>query len=79
MKVKSIEQLKKLASNENGVDCFIALAGGLARSSKQVWYLNGKWEVFNSIDDTEQVLTDGQLHTDSNIGEAIDKGCLYLQ
>ncbi len=68
----------KLSKNEP-VDCFIALAGGMCRSSKSVCY-NSKEKVFsvvNEIDDTEDVLTAKELYTNSNIGKAIDKGAFY--
>ena len=36
-RIRTAEQLKKLANTENGLDCFILLRGGL-RSSKNIRY-----------------------------------------
>lgn len=74
--IESVEQLKQLATDR--CECFIALNGGL-RSSKTIdWDPDEKtfW-VLNEIDDSEQELTEDQLYTESNIGEAIDKHALY--
>jgi len=72
--IKTIKQLKKFATD--GLDCFIALNGG-ARSSKHIWLDGKQFEVINHIDDTEQCLSEKELWTESNIGEALDKGALY--
>jgi hypothetical protein len=70
--------LEKLSKDEP-IDCFIALADGTCRSSKSVFYDSEKkvFSIINEIDDTEDILTPKQLHADSNIGEAIDKGAFY--
>lgn len=78
MKIKNIAHLKKLANGES--EFYISLAGGLARSSKMIFFNreNKSWEVDNQIDDTRQRLsTDKQLETDTNIIEALKKGCLF--
>ena len=78
-RIKTIEQLKELAKNENGLDCFILLNGGL-RSSKHIRYYpdDNSFYVFNLIDDSEQELTEAQILDGgySNIGEAMKKGAL---
>ena len=74
--IKSITELKELCTELETVDCFIMLNGG-ARSSKDISYSEGTFYVYNNIDDTEQHLTEKELYTDSNIGEAIDKKALY--
>lgn len=75
--IKSIEQLKKLCQKENGLNCYILLNGGL-KSSKNISYdIGGCFYVFNEIDGTSQELSQSMLYTDSNIGEAIDKGALF--
>ncbi len=74
-KIKDIKHLKQLAYEEEGVECFISL-GGL-RSSKRIWYEDNTFEIVNEIDDSEQTLKEEELWTDSNIGEALDKGALY--
>ena len=78
-RIKTIEQLKELAKNENGLDCFILLNGGL-RSSKHIRYYpdDNSFYVLNLIDDSEQNLTESQIldKAYTNIGEAMKKGCL---
>lgn len=78
-RIKSIEQLKKLA--EKGLECFILLNGGL-RSSKFIEYSqkDNTFYVFNYIDDSDQTLTESQILDSNytNIGEAIQKGALIM-
>lgn len=74
--IRSISELKRLTSTI-GREGFILLNGN-ARSSKAVHYDGKKFIVFNFIDDTTQELTEKQLYTRSNIGEAIDKKAFYL-
>jgi len=78
-RVRTIEQLKKLA--ENGLDCFILLNGGL-RSSKHIRYYpdDKSFYVLNLIDDSEQELTEAQILDSSytNIGEAMRKVALIM-
>ena len=80
-RIRKIEQLKELASDENGLDCFILLNGGL-RSSKHVRYYpdDNSFYVLNLIDDSEQELTEAQILSSdySNIGEAMKKGALII-
>jgi len=77
----TIEQLKELAKDENGLDCFILLNGDL-RSSKHIRYYpeDNSFFVLNLIDDSEQELTESQILDSaySNIGEAIKKGALIM-
>jgi len=77
-KIESIEQLKEKAVT--GCDCFILLKGNL-RSSKHIWYDkdSGHFEIFNMIDDTEQILNESELMDSdcTNIGLAIKNGVLY--
>ena len=78
-RIRTIEQLKELAADENGLDCYILLNGCL-RSSKYIRYYpdDNSFYVLNLIDDSEQELTDTQILDSeySNIGEAMEKGCL---
>ena len=78
-RIRTIEQLKELAADENGLDCFILLNGGL-RSSKHIRYYpdDNSFYVLNLIDDSEQELTEAQILDGaySNIGEAMKKGAL---
>lgn len=76
--IKDLEQLRELANNSEGVEVFIALQGGL-RSSKTIYYSDKLWTVYNHIDDSEdEGLKDGQLKTETNIVDALEKGALYL-
>ena len=80
-RIGTIEQLKELAKDETGLDCFILLNGGL-RSSKHIRYYpdDNSFFVLNLIDDSEQELTESQILDSaySNIGEAIKKGALIM-
>ena len=77
IKIKNIEHLKELADG-NAVEVFILLNFGL-RSSKNLSYDRDtdKWNVYNYIDDTEQVLKTSELGVWTNIIKALDKGALY--
>ena len=78
-RIRTIEQLKELAKEENGLDCYILLNGNL-RSSKHIRYYpdDNSFYVLNLIDDSEQELTESQILDGaySNIGEAMKKGAL---
>lgn len=75
--IKSVEELKDICEDIQ-VEFFVALNGGL-RSSKIIEYdtHRRKFEILNEIDNTQQVLTENQLFTESNIGEAILKEAFY--
>lgn len=76
-KINSLEHLKELAT-DNPIGVFIQLNYGL-RSSKSVEY-NSKddtWEVYNYIDDTEDILKTEELEEKTNIIKAINNGALY--
>jgi hypothetical protein len=80
-RVRTIKQLKELAKDENGLDCFILLNGGL-RSSKHIRYYpdDNSFYVLNLIDGSEQELTESQILDKeyTNIGEAMEKGALIM-
>ncbi len=78
-KIKDLEELKKLASPE-ALECFISLAGGAVRSSKNIAYCpqDDTFDVFNEIDGSwEESLSEKDLWNLTNIGEALDKGALW--
>jgi hypothetical protein len=81
-KVLSLDHLKQLATDEKGFrqDFFISLAGGVARSSKQILYdptVKRFW-IVNEIDGSFQdYLSDKQLARHTNIVDAIESGTLY--
>ena len=77
-RIRTIQQLKELAK-KGGLECYILLNGCL-RSSKHISYCPEQncFYVYNYIDDSEQKLTEAQILDSeySNIGEAMEKGCL---
>ena len=79
-KIKSIEHLKKLASDGCGCDCFILLKGYL-RSSKHIFFDEDtkEFEIINMIDGSEQTLSETEIMDAdyTNIGHALIKGGLY--
>ena len=77
-KIKSVKHLKELATNTR-LECFISLNGGI-RSSKDIEYYpeDEFFDIYNHIDDSDQGLKEHELYTESNIGEAIDKGALWM-
>lgn len=84
--IKDLDELIALTSADGGAEVAISIAGGAVVSSKRVQYLppregktTGRFWVWNEIDDTEQTLWPKQLWTLSTIGEAIDKGALFVR
>lgn len=83
-KIKTQAQLDKMLAKGNS-DFFIALAGGLVRSSKNIYAATEKktgervYEVINNIDDSSQIIPKSKLLTfkGSNIGKAIKAGAFY--
>lgn len=63
-----------------GMDAHIRLNFGM-RSSKYITYnldSDKPWCIENEVDDSHQDLTDAELWTHSNIGDALDKGVLIF-
>ena len=82
MRIATIEELRTLSQESERVECYIALQGG-GRSSKIVWFDEMRegipvYEILNEIDDSRQLLTEPELWTESNIGQALDYGALFL-
>lgn len=79
--VKSIKQLKRLASNKNGdfVDFFVLLSK-FARSSKRIIYYDDTDEfyIINEIDDSYQELATNELASKTILVSAIQNKCLFL-
>lgn len=77
MQIKTMEQLKKLANEDGGMECKIRLKAGLV-SRKHISYDGDLFYVHNYIDETRQTLTEKELmnrdHT--NVGLAMEKGAL---
>lgn len=76
-KINNQEELDSLIEQKENLSCFISLAEGMARSSKDISFdENGDYEVYNEIDDTDEVIPHDRL-SQSSIGEALEKGALY--
>jgi hypothetical protein len=81
-KITSIQELIKACCTKSGnrAEFFIALGGGMLRSSKNITYdpEHRTFSVENEIDDTYQEdLTEDQLKSETNIVEAIESGAFY--
>ncbi|MEI6265468.1 MAG: hypothetical protein WCP74_10190 [Sphingobacteriia bacterium] len=82
IQVTSIEHLKELCSINGRAEFFILLAGGLCRSSKDIHYdeKTKKFDIYNGIYDTwQEDLTEQELHIQTIIPEAIEKGAMYFE
>jgi hypothetical protein len=77
-RITSIAALEKLSQNKT-IECFIALSGGMVRSSKEVLYDTNlkKFYITNEIDGSTDILTREELDTESNIATAIKNKCFY--
>lgn len=77
-KITTVEQLNE-AIEDDGSEFFIALAGGVARSSKRIQRDGELYLVTNEIDDTEQDLTEAQLFDEklTHIGLAMREGTFF--
>jgi hypothetical protein len=90
--IKDLAELKQLAGGESPLECAIALTGGYrstklisyhgtahcAAAPRKCFHCGRPWYVFNMIDDTTQYLSDRGLWEKSNVGEALDKGALFV-
>ena len=77
-RVKSIEQLNTICSDDYFQDFYISLANGLARSSKEIRYNKEEdiWEIINGIDGIYLEYSTTQLESYTNIIQAIDNQSL---
>lgn len=80
MKVKQIssqEELdKRLKETDSTVYCYVRLNYGLKSSKDITLTEEGDYNVFNGIDNSEEVIKHNEL-AKSFIGEAISKGAFY--
>lgn len=76
--VADMDHLKRLTTDRPR-EFLLALNGG-AYSRKTIKYTpsKGKFTIKNHIDDTRQILTEAELYTESNIGQWLDGGALYV-
>jgi hypothetical protein len=79
--IKSIAELNQLLEDKGRVYCYISFKK-FARSSKTISLWENRrgiiYDVLNEIDGSYDELTEKELWTESNIGEALDSGALYL-
>ena len=79
-KIKNLQELKDLSSEDGGCECFISLAEGLSKSSKHVWYYpeSNTWDWYNDIDGTDfEDMGMDVMMNETNIMKALDSGTLY--
>lgn len=77
-RITTILELVDACNYEEPTDFYISVAGGWARSSKNIMLLdNGNLLIVNEIDEVEEELSIDALRTKSNIGEAITNGAFY--
>ena len=72
--VTSIAELRTALAR--GYHDYCILLGGI-RSSKHIWPLGLQFDVCNEIDGTDQLLSERELFTLSNIGPAMKYGTFY--
>ena len=79
-KITTIDRLKEYASEESGADCYIALGGGMLKSSKQIYYDKGVWTICHNIDGSiKSYNTDRKFcEEEDNIMDAIVEGCFFM-
>jgi hypothetical protein len=77
-----VENLKDFKSllKEGYYEYLLQLGGGIAFSRKSIFYDNGKFQIVNHIDDTEQNLTEKQLMNKriTNVGLGIKRRALIV-
>jgi len=78
IRVKSISHLEKLI--RQGRNDYLILLNYNFISRKLVNKTKyGQFHVFNWIDNSEQILSESELFSESNIGEAIQKGAFIAE
>lgn len=81
IKIASLEELDRVIETNGQADIVLALVGGLRSSKTVTKTLDGKYEIFNNIDGSTDVLDSIELFDPkyTNIGVAINKDTLYLE
>jgi hypothetical protein len=83
---KTFGEFKAYAEKKRGdtcgvnIECHIVLGGGGLRSSKDIYFGRDEcepWEVFHNIDGELISYSDEEIKA-SNIGKAIESGCLVI-
>ncbi len=77
-KVQSVAHLRILI--KAGTHSYaLALNYGLFSRKTICATRDGKFRIINHIDDSKATLTEAELYTESNIGEAITKGAFFVK
>ncbi len=80
--IKDLDHFKTLAARPSGLECFMALKGGL-RSGKHIDHdpASDEWYVFQEIDgvDLEYESTEAFKDEYPFLFEALEKGCLVMR
>jgi hypothetical protein len=75
--IKNPPQLRRVIENGRHEFC-LCLAGGLVSRKTIVMMHNGRFRIVNHIDESVQTLSQEQLYTHSNIGEAMRIGAFVV-
>lgn len=78
IRVKSVSHLETLI-HAGKSDYYILLNYNLISRKKVGRTKNGRFRIYNWIDGTEQIHTESELFSESNIGEAIRKGAFIAE
>ena len=83
IKPANMAEFRELLIKHGQLEGLIQLAGGACRSSKTVWHEETptgqfRYVVFNDIDGTIQSLSENRLAKESNIVDAVEKGCWWF-
>lgn len=79
-RVTSVEELKRLANVEGGVEFFILLNGNVKSVKRIEWDEPSRsFCILNQVDDTHQDLSEQELATETNIAKAIKQGAFFKE
>lgn len=82
IKIETLAELDKaIADNKGKVNVFIQLMGGLISRKIIKKNPNGKYKIFNGIDDTTDIVDEAEIFDQrfTNVGVAMNRGALYLE
>ncbi len=78
-KVQSVAHLRALIKAGTHTYALMFCGGGVFSRKTIRATRNGKFRIINHIDDSKATLTEAELYTESNIGEAITKGAFFAE
>lgn len=82
IKIETLAELDKAIADNNGkVNVFIQLMGGLISRKRIKKNPNGKYKIFNGIDDTTDIVDKIKIFDQrfTNVGMAMNEGALNLE